>query len=77
MTEQRFKVRILSGDPMRIEGELNGLLDDYAPAVWNFTAVDNEVIVTVVLVDKREISRAQMMAAVSMQGLPPGGRIGQ
>lgn len=62
---ERRRLRIVSGTPEEVEWHLNRMLDEYTVATWNFCPVGDHVIVTAVLLDNREIRKAQLaMTAV-------------
>ena len=62
------KIRIICGAPNVVEADVNALLSDYAPIVWNIQPAENGPLVTCILVSERELRKAQILAA----GMPPG-----
>lgn len=67
MTEDRA-IRIISAAPAVAEIQVNELARDYAPIVWNIQPGDNGVMVTVVMLHKRELPRPQI--AMPVPGVP-------
>ena len=68
--EKPKRLLILSGAPSYVEAEMNRLLDEYATILWNFTAVGDELKVTAILVQQRELRMAQLMAGGGGPGRP-------
>lgn len=68
---KRPKMRIISGSVTAIEGILNELLEYYAALRINFAVVHDELVLTVVLIDQRELR----MAAMMQPGGPGGPRM--
>lgn len=63
------RVRIVSGDPARVEAEINELLDNYAPLVWNVQPSPGGALVTCILVHESEVRKAQLAAARQQAGV--------
>lgn len=68
---KRPKMRIISGSVPAIEEHLNRLLEFYAATSINFAVVHDELVLTVVLIDQRELR----MAAMMQPGGPGGPRM--
>ncbi len=60
---QERRIRIVTGPALVVESQLERLVDDYAPQVWNFSVVGAEVHVSVVLVSNKEIRKAALATA--------------
>jgi hypothetical protein len=65
------KIKICSGTPEQLEDQLNVYAESYSPLIWNFTAVGDRVIGTVVMIHE-SIIRQMNIAAATAQGF--GGR---
>ena len=63
------KLRIVSLPVDQAEAELNRLCEDYAPLLWNIGPVDNQVIVTCVLLIESEMQKMRA-AQTATVGLP-------
>lgn len=67
LTSKPPKVRILSGEPLKVEAELNQLADDYTiVAQWCFPSGSDHRI-TFLLIHQSEI-RKQQLANAAMPG---------
>lgn len=62
------KVRLITGDAEKVEGEVNSLLDLYQPLSFGFYVVGDQLVATATLLLKSELPRA---AAVPI-AMPPG-----
>lgn len=58
--EKPRRLRIIAGRPQTVELELNGILDDYAPMVWNCATVGDHMELAVVCVSISEIRKGQL-----------------
>lgn len=59
--QKQRKIRIFSGEPAIVEGQVNELLDDYAIQSVNFASCGERVIVTVFLVLQSEVRKMALM----------------
>lgn len=62
------KIRILCGSPGSVEADVNPLLQEYVPIVWNIQPGKDGPMVSCILVHASEVRKAQ----IAMAGLPPG-----
>lgn len=62
MADKESSVRIICGAPELVEREVNVLLENYAPAMWNIQTCDGKPLVTCILVHERELRKAQIAA---------------
>lgn len=63
---ERRRLLIISDTAETVEWHLNRLLDEYTVTTWSFNAVGDRVIITAILLDNREIRKAQ----IAMMGAP-------
>jgi hypothetical protein len=66
------KIRIISGGPDEVEYQVNQLLGDYVPIVWNIQPGTDGPLVTCILIAQSEMRKAQILAA-AVSGLRPLG----
>lgn len=63
------RIRIVCAEPQTAEDQVNELLDDYTPIVWNVQPGKEGPLVTAVLVSTAELQKQQRMAVLSTGGL--------
>ena len=66
MAEDYRALRIIAGHPAAVEDEVNALLSEYTPVVWNFNWHDGVAYVMTLLIHEREITKSRL-AATRMQ----------
>ena len=57
------KLRIIAGGPDEVEYQVNELLGDYVPIVWNIQPGTDGPLVTCILIAQSEMRKAQILAA--------------
>lgn len=67
--EARRVLRIVSGPVAVVEAELNLIGSEYVAQMWNWAVVNNELIVSVVMISAVEVRKQQIaLAAVNPNG---------
>lgn len=66
--KNKEKVRIICLPATEAEAAINELVDDYAPLVWNIGPIEDQVVITCVLLLESELQkmRAQQAAPATM-----------
>ena len=70
----RRKIRIVSGGPAKAEAELNQLMGEYLPQVFNVQPGPDGPLVTVILLHESEVRKAQLAQARMQAPLMTGVR---
>ena len=60
--------RIISGPAPYIEEQVNRLAESYSPLLWSIYAGTGEALITVVLINQREMRRAALMSQPQLPG---------
>jgi hypothetical protein len=66
-------IRIISAPPAEAEAQVNAIHDRYQPLNFTVAVAKDEVVVTVILVNRRELSMAGSAIAMPGVGRPPFG----
>jgi hypothetical protein len=60
MTTKPPTTRILSGNPLKVEAELNALDDEYVVIETNFAVVKDELTLTLILIHQSELRKMRL-----------------